>query len=166
MAALQLPDYEPYIWNVTQVVLTNNCYNYANNIITNNYAQPGHRHGKNLRSLSIFTKYFFKRYARKVKEYAILDGLEPVTVAADQAVPLDVRNLVALVVRVKPDEDFHWYRLDSCYTFSHKPGQTNAKNVDDQNLRINDPRNCYQDYRFVTFMKTSTNVQISGPPEQ
>src|SRR5689334_1218391 len=40
--ALEVPRYEPNIWNNDpNIRRNNNCYNYANNKITNTFAQPG-----------------------------------------------------------------------------------------------------------------------------
>ena len=49
--------------------------------------------------------------------------------------------------------DFHWYRLDNNGTWSHKPGQTGATNLDDASRTITDPRTADTGvYKFVCFM--------------
>ncbi|MBV9102244.1 MAG: hypothetical protein JO060_01570 [Candidatus Eremiobacteraeota bacterium] len=39
-----------------------------------------------------------------------------------------------------PGYDFHWYRRDRDGTWSHKPGGTEARNVDNSGHIITDPR--------------------------
>lgn len=49
--------------------------------------------------------------------------------------------------------DFHLYRLDNNGTWSHKPGQTRATNLDDAKRVITDPRTADTGvYEFVCFM--------------
>ena len=53
------------------------------------------------------------------------------------------RYLVALVVAPGPGFiDFHWYRKSSEGFWSHKPGSTAARNVDNSNRIITDPATC------------------------
>ena len=47
---------------------------------------------------------------------------------------------VALVVW--PGNDYHWYRQDQGGCWSHKPGHTAVRNVDNSGNRISDPRTC------------------------
>ena len=55
--------------------------------------------------------------------------------------------------------DFHWYRLDSNGTWSHKPGQTGATVLDDAKRPIIDPRTADTGvYKFVCFMVISRNT--------
>ena len=49
--------------------------------------------------------------------------------------------------------DFHWYRLDNNGRWSHKPGETQASQLDNANAPIGDPRNCALGaYVFARFM--------------
>jgi hypothetical protein len=41
-----------------------------------------------------------------------------------------------------PSADYHWYRLDNNAMWSHKPGQTAARNTDNSGNQIHDPREC------------------------
>jgi hypothetical protein len=48
---------------------------------------------------------------------------------------------VALVINPTPgSNDYHWYRQDSNGNWSHKPGGTDATNVDNSGNPIVDPR--------------------------
>ncbi|MFX0065395.1 MAG: hypothetical protein ACFFC7_24760 [Candidatus Hermodarchaeota archaeon] len=122
------PKYEPQNWNdagTTQ--LCNNCYNYACNIITNNYAQPGHASGNIYSSIN----------CQEVAEGAISDGLLPV---ADEEKCKLCSHKVALVIDPDSPVDFHWYRLDKEGNWSHKPGQWSVTNLDNSGNIISDPR--------------------------
>jgi hypothetical protein len=67
---------------------------------------------------------------------------------------------VALVLW--PGTDYHWYRQDKVGCWSHKPGQTAARNVDSSNHPISDPKTCNRGpYTvFCTYMITKAGVHI------
>ena len=122
------PPYDPGKWNNDYVVLhQNNCYNYANDKITNTFAQPGRGSG------TVFTTFDCANVGAASKR----DGLLPVTDASGNP----GQGFFAALV-MYPGVDFHWYRLDSTGTWSHKPGETPARNVDNKGKIINDPRTC------------------------
>src|SRR5262244_1273623 len=65
--ALEVPPFEPNAWNGDSNILdNNNCYNYANNKVTNTFAQPGRGTGQMFASLA----------GRDVAAAALRDGLE------------------------------------------------------------------------------------------
>ncbi len=123
-----IPQYEPGKWNdANGVQYTNNCYNYACNLQTNTYAQPGRASGNMYSSIE----------CDEVGDGAESDGLVPV----DCDTGCGCRNCchkVALVIW--PGVDFHWYRLDRNGRWSHKPGGTQATNLDNSGNIITDPR--------------------------
>ncbi|WAR17393.1 IMSP1-like protein [Mya arenaria] len=129
----------------------NNCYNYANNKITDTFAQPG-RAG----SCEIGTH----PTGNDFKRAALCDGLKEILTPRDVPVPDSGWNLVALVFwPPKPGSmlfDFHWYRLDGNSRWSHKPGRTVATNVDDSKKAIRDPRTADRGpyTEFVAFLET------------
>lgn len=145
---IQLPPFEPAKWNTPTVQPNNNCYNYANNIITNSFAQPGRQSGQTLNPGN----------GESVKRCAVSDGLVTINVNPTNPVPTTVRNLVALVIW--PNEDFHWYRLDDSLSFSHKAGETKARDTDEKGKKIDDPRTANRGpyTEFTTFMKTDPNI--------
>ncbi|MFX1510618.1 MAG: hypothetical protein ACFFBR_09960 [Promethearchaeota archaeon] len=117
------PIYRPEDWNDAGVIqYNNNCYNYACNKRTDTFAQPGRASGNMYQSLQ----------CNEVKEGAISDGLK----AAETCGPCC--HKVALFVW--PGVDYHWYRQDHGGMWSHKPGQTRATNLDNDNNPIDDPR--------------------------
>lgn len=146
-AAYDPPDYEPDRWNLDPVVLgNNNCYNYANNKITNTFAQPGRGTGQIYASID----------CAEVGAAAERDGLR-----TSAGFGGDTPGwYVALVIW--PGVDYHWYRQDRNGCWSHKPGSTEARNYDNSGRPITDPRTCDRGpYSiFCTFMVTSADVHI------
>ena len=122
------PGYEPDEWNDADTQYYNNCYNYGCNIETDTFAQPGRAHGQSLSQaeLNNFTK---------TKEYAILDGLKEFEDKGDCE---GCCHKVAMVIW--PNYDYHWYRMDRDGKWSHKPGSTEATNLDNSGNIIIDPQ--------------------------
>jgi hypothetical protein len=67
---------------------------------------------------------------------------------------------VALVIW--PNTDYHWYRQDKNGCWSHKPGQTAVRNVDNSGKQIADPKTCNRGpyTQFCTYMITKKTVVI------
>lgn len=141
------PAYDPGYWNNDQVRLrNNNCYNYANNKATNTFAQPGRASGGTSATLD----------CNGVRAAAQRDGL--IAVPSFQA--SNPGWYVALVIW--PGQDYHWYRQDRSGCWSHKPGQTEARNTDNAGNTIADPRTCNRGpyVNFCTYMTTKANANI------
>ena len=100
--------YEPEKWNKYFIKDHNNCYNYANNRITDTFAQPG-RAGKCEMGLTLT--------GLTIEKLSLCDGLKTVPAPSTISLPRHSRNLVALVFwPPKPGSstfDFHWYRYDN-----------------------------------------------------
>jgi hypothetical protein len=103
------PKYEPEYWNDGEagpIQYNNNCYNYANNVRTDTYAQPGRASGTQCTDDScVYGAYFYQA--------AVNDGLVP---SSKSEVCPDGMTKVALFFH--PDEepgsrDYHWYRQDA-----------------------------------------------------
>ena len=119
------PPYEPEVWNDGDwIECCNNCYNYACNIRTDTFAQPG------LASTGIGGPYYGD--CDDVTNAALNDGLQRCTDACHPC-----HHKVALVT--VPGGDYHWYRQDADGMWSHKMGQTPATNRDNSNNLITDP---------------------------
>jgi len=106
----------------------NNCYNYGNDIVTNTFAQPGRGSGQK----------WSQNTCDDMKAAAIRDGL----FWNGTTLPVGEPNrghYVALLIW--PDTNFHWIRKDSSPLpyWSHKPGGTEVRNVDDDGNLITDP---------------------------
>jgi hypothetical protein len=147
--AADAPPYNPGAWNIPSVQPTNNCYNYANNQITNTFAQPGRATGHMYTALT----------CAAVQPAAQSDGLAPVANFGGALGP-GKGWYVALVIW--PNQDFHWYRQDSVGCWSHKPGSTAVRDVDNSGHRISDPKNCDRGpyTNFCTYMVTTRGVHI------
>lgn len=129
---MAVPPYEPSKWNNNQTVLrNNNCYNYANDKITNTFAQPGRGSGQ---------EGPYPPSCAETGFAAIRDGI--VSIPNPDITPAE-GQIVALVVSTTPGFfDYHWYRRDSNNMWSHKPGQTAVRNYDNDGKAISDPQNC------------------------
>lgn len=125
------PAFDPGKWNDNAFIrMNNNCYNYANDKITNTFAQPGRANGYTLP---------MPLTCPGVREGAVVDGLAPL---ANPNVSPAQGQVVALVIAVTPFNDYHWYRRDINGKWSHKPGQTPATNRDNSGRAIDDPSIC------------------------
>lgn len=124
------PKYEPHRWNDNDgIQFNNNCYNYATNIRTDTYAQPGMATGR-------YYLDYGGENCPNVTLSALSDGLR--AVGADTSC-VGRCHKVALVM--DPGWDYHWYRLDENGMWSHKMGPDPATNLDNSDNLIFDPRN-------------------------
>jgi len=132
---LTVPAFNPIKWNNWDVMPRNNCYNYANDKVTNSFAQPGRGSGHGMTEIS----------CKAVTAASISDGLTSVDKSAIPAPPNEGHFICSVVW---PGRDYHWYRLDRTgiwseqNMWSHKPGQTWAKNWDASGRPIWDPEDC------------------------
>lgn len=124
-----VPAYEPALWNDGgPIQRKNNCYNYACNVRTDTFADPGRATRTAYASVD----------CDEVGKAARSDGLRPVD--CDEGCGCrDCCHQVALVVW-PGGADYHWYRKDKDGRWSHKPGRTPATNLDDSGNPILDPR--------------------------
>jgi len=120
------PIFNPGKWNNDPFIRrNNNCYNYGCDRITNTFAQPGRASGHSFHDID----------CGDVGKGAKSDGLLPTA----PATPAD-GWLAALVIW--PGHDYHWYRCDEGGRWSHKPGQTPARNTDNRGALIDSPERC------------------------
>lgn len=129
---MAIPPFDPGKWNNNPTVMrNNNCYNYGNDTITNTFAQPGRGTGQ---------EGPYPPTCAGTSAAANRDGLK--SIPSPDITPAE-GHIVALVVASNPGFlDYHWYRRDSNGMWSHKPGQTAARNTDNSGRLISDPRNC------------------------
>ncbi|CAH9052556.1 hypothetical protein PSECIP111951_00645 [Pseudoalteromonas holothuriae] len=147
------PKYESKFWNASSRLRVNNCYNYAANVATNDFAQPGYAS----RSQT------FNGNCASVIAGATGDlGIEPTSFFSNRH-NLD-ETLLALVVA--PGIDYHWYRRDNSGGWSHKAGRTPARNTDNSNKVILAPesadRGMYTEFCGYFKTKNSNREQNSG----
>ncbi|KNB54014.1 hypothetical protein [Streptomyces caatingaensis] len=133
---IEFGQFNPGFWNTPQVQPRNNCYNYARNLRTDTFAQPGRAHGAQTGTMACPNVTGAALADRFVRRFQCLpDSEKP-------------RWLTALVVW--PGQDYHWYRLHSGNFWGHKPGQTAARDYDNGGHRITNPETCdrggYRDF--------------------
>jgi hypothetical protein len=121
----EVSQFNPGFWNTSAVQPHNNCYNYARNWRTDTFAQPGRAHGAGTNTMQ----------CANVTTAAMADGLKK----RCDCLPVSEwpRRLMALVIA--PNQDYHWYREQRGGFWGHKPGQTAARNVDNNNVLVVNP---------------------------
>lgn len=141
------PNYRPARWNPSLTRMRNNCYNYANDLITNTFAQPGQGGGRRFATL-------------QCSDLDIAARRDCLGQARGWQVPT-AGWYVALAIW--PNQDYHWYRQDSNGCWSHKPGQASVTDLDNTGKRIGDPRLAdrgpYQ--TFCGYKSTDRNARIA-----
>ena len=147
--AVDAPTYAPGNWNIPAVQPRNNCYNYANDQATNTFAQPGRGTGHPISALS----------CSGVRPSAVSDGLG---VVPDFSGKLSAGSGWYVALVIWPNVDYHWYRQDATGCWSHKPGQTAVRDVDNSGAKIADPKNCDRGpyTAFCDYMVTKRTVTI------
>ena len=149
-AAADAPVYNPGMWNTTTVQPHNNCYNYANNQITGTFAQPGRASGHPITSLA---------NCSSPSASAVSDGLH---VVPNFSAPLGPGSGWYVALVVWPGNDFHWYRQDKVGCWSHKPGSTPVRNVDNAGKAISDPTTANRGpyTLFCSYLVTKAGIHI------
>ena len=123
-----IPEYQPSLWNDGDgIQFNNNCYNYACNVPTGTFAQPGRASGNQYVNIDCMD----------VGQGAESDGLASSSCSQGCGCGACCHQ-VALVIW--PGVDFHWYRHDRDGRWSHKPGGTEATNLDNSGNLITDPQ--------------------------
>ncbi|KAL1528735.1 hypothetical protein AB1Y20_010068 [Prymnesium parvum] len=110
----------------------NNCYDYATDIVTNTFAQPGRGSGVCPKS----QRPCVKNACDDVRHAAESDGLAWVGTQLPSALPTE-GHYVSL--HIWPQTNFHWLRMDADLRWSHKPGGSPVRNVDNNGQVILDP---------------------------
>lgn len=129
---LDEPPYDPGKWNNDPNIRTrNNCYNYANDKITNTFAQPGRGSGS------------VGPYPPNCSGTGGAAERDRLNRIANPSMTPAEGQIVALVIADQPNfKDYHWYRRDANGRWSHKPGQTPARNTDNAGQSITNPETC------------------------
>jgi hypothetical protein len=149
--AIDAPPYEPEKWSDLCTQIYNNCYNYANDRITNSFAQPG-------ASANIYMGAYFS--CDEIEHAASADGLRKIK---NFNSPLRKGEgwYVALVIKDNR-KDYHWYRQDSDGCWSHKIGDFEVSRVDQSGELIINPLTCQRGRytKFCSFMITNGSVRV------
>jgi hypothetical protein len=148
-----LYDQKPW-WQGSGTADNNNCYNYANNRITNTFAQPGKASG------NLFTQEHSCTDPGSVLAGALSDGLVASPNFTD---PLAEGKGWYVALVLWPGHDFHWYRQDSNGCWSGKPDGDDVTNADNAHNHISDPKTADRApyTAFCSYMVTRCGVKIS-----
>lgn len=128
------PPYEPAKWNSPPVIDSTNCYAYAANDPNGHppgKPQPGEHCGHPFTTVD----------CSSVGAASVCDGM---IAAPNPPTPRPGFYPVALVM--DPGVDYHWYRQGDDGTWSHKPGNTAAGNLDAAGKPITNPEAAARDY--------------------
>jgi len=156
-ATPNVPEVALDFWNTNQSVQSNNnCYNYATNRETDNFAQPGEASDQEYTDITCKDMI----QAASTDLGLVQTNFFPFNGVQDS-------SLIALVVA--PEDDFHWYRRGADGMWTHKPGATAATNVDESGNTITNPetanRGIYSDfcgYFKINNYMTATEDQNGG----
>ena len=110
----------------------NNCYDYGTDIATMTFAQPGRGSGVCTRT----ARPCVKNTCDAVRRGAESDGLVWAGTELPTSLP-EEGHYVSL--HIWPNANFHWLRMDANMMWSHKPGGSPVRNVDNNGKKINDP---------------------------
>jgi len=105
----------------------NNCYNYGTDILTNTFAQPG---------VGSSTLRYGGITCESISMRAVSDGLIPLNTTET---PTDVPEVGHYVSLWSSPWDYHWARRDSNGMWSHKPGMSPVKTVDNAGMPMKNP---------------------------
>jgi len=139
---VELSPYDPSSWGIanSNICLNNNCYNYACNLHTMTFAQPG-------RWPPAYT-YIHVNFAQ-LDAAALHDGLHRACDCLSSSEK--TRHFVALAIKPEvpaasgsPSQpgDFHWYRKHNGNLWGHKVGSSPVSCKDYSGALITDPERC------------------------
>jgi len=137
VCSIENAPYQPDFWNDPNHLKLNNCYNYAVNIRTDTFAQPGRATGR----------YPYLKLCPQITEAVLSDrNHKRFDCLPDTEKP---RHLMALVLC--PILDFHWYRKHQEGFWGHKPGVKKVRNVDNSGQVIYNPETCDRTSNFPPY---------------
>jgi hypothetical protein len=135
------PTYNPAPWNTAAHQPHNNCYNYACDMMTDTFAQPGEAHGASVPYPTTVT-------CVNIDAAAKADALA----TTNEKACAGCRHVVALVI-APPNpadpayqNDYHWYRKDAGGAWSNKPGGGKATDRDASGNPISSPETADRKY--------------------
>lgn len=110
----------------------NNCYDYSVDISSNTFAQPGRASGR----CQPDSRPCVNNTCDDVRAAAESDGLKWYGMDLPTSLPV-AGHYVSL--HIWPGTNFHWLRMDANKYWSHKPGASPVRNVDNKNRLIMNP---------------------------
>jgi hypothetical protein len=151
-------------WFVHNQQPCNNCYNYANQKITDDFAQPGLGSGQKYTAVD----------CAAVSAAAIRDGLIPETDTTTWRVAGEGWYVALLMGRISDgkdmEPDYHWIKQDKSGCWSHKLGDASPSAIDSNGNQIKDPRTAVFHYgpkykvydKFCGFFRANGTATLKG----
>lgn len=139
------PKYNPKRWNEEKTKYNHNCFAYVLNALASKRSgkpQPGYYSGS-YNDGNYNCASFYKRLKRDMPAMYI-------TKFADQCAPGFYKGFIALATK-EGDEDYHFYRQDSSGYWSHKPGRSEATDVDASGNKIKNPATANRHYEHFNY---------------
>ena len=127
-------------WNtkINKIQQYNNCYAYAMRNLElnrNDKIQPGDLSNKK----RILKKYYTcENFKKNIKS----DYPDILDTNLNDMCPCNYYKIALFLDDTGNDKDYHFYRQDDNYTWSHKPGNMQARNTDESNIIITNPLTC------------------------
>ena len=140
-------DYNPDLYNKNSSIReSHNCYTYALGKIVpglDSKAQPGYASGFNhIEDREYDCKYFRER----LKKDSPANYLEKFDNAC-------LPGFYKIFLALDPENDYHWWRHDNNQYWSHKPGSTEAVNLDASGKLIKNPIKANRKYDSLNYYK-------------
>lgn len=144
------PKYEPNRWNQnSKIKHTNNCYSYMKGIPANvkDKAQPGYFSGfDHIGDHEYNCPSFYKRLKKDIPSmYLVKFGTK---------CKKGFHKAYMAIDPTPHDQDYHFYRQDSNGYWSHKPGRSDAVNVDASGKRITNPELADRNYPSLKYTES------------
>jgi hypothetical protein len=129
----------------------NNCYNYAVDIVTDTFAQPGV--GTGLK----YSSFTCDNMASAVDRDGVGGAITRLSNSSGNNYTPSSGHVIVLLIW--PGVDFHFARKDKNLYWSHKPGQTPVRDRDNSNKPILDPKKAdWNNYQFCQYYVTKPSI--------
>jgi hypothetical protein len=144
------PKYDPNKWNLkTSIKNNHNCYSYAANHLNpgrKGKPQPGYFAGyDHIQDDEYKCENFYNRIRDDIPGSYLTSFEEPCEKGFHKAfMAIDDK---------KEGQDYHFYRQDNNGRWSHKPGRTEAQNIDASQKKITNPLTANRDYTHFAYKK-------------
>ena len=144
------PKFEPEKWNNNDNIKhSHNCYAYLLNTIVgkrDGKPQPGYfSNFPPIRNKDYTCESFFQRLKKDIPSLYL-------TTFSQKCKKGFYKGFIALDPKME-DQDYHFYRHDQSGFWSHKPGRTEAVNIDADNKIIKNPLKANRNYRFFNYSR-------------
>jgi len=143
------PDWNPRKWNqIEKIISHHNCYSYATDTLSphrDGKAQPGYFSGFDGVDED---KYHCASFLKRLRK----DNPSFVLTTFGAKCPKGFHKAFIAIDPKKDDVDYHFYRQDKTGKWSHKPGRTEATELDASGKLITEPLKAnrkYSGYQYI-----------------